>query len=185
MADCFYVADRIYVQPLVRRGNADDRPAVSVTMEFGLNFLKSTMFKGIITKKTTSEYVQLFEALAEYMSDALSGEEMGDVSVNARVGTGEEVEVELENCQNPTPAEPKPRAQPDAPRPSATLSWMDRVWSYVTVERVLLAGVILLQGWILYELRSLAKSVRLMESIGNAVRENDGIPFPTCHLKDE
>ena len=62
---------------------------------------------------------------------------------------------------------------------------MDRVWSYVTVERVLLAGVILLQGWILYELRSLATSVRLMESIGNAVRENDGIPFPTCHIKDE
>lgn len=65
MADCFYVSDRIRVEPQGKK--------VAVWMEFEITFVKSTMFKSIITKTTSSEVTAVFAALAEYMSDALGG----------------------------------------------------------------------------------------------------------------
>ena len=55
MADCFYVADRVRVTP----AGAD---AVTVTMEFDITFVKTTMFKSIIGKTTQSEFTNLFES---------------------------------------------------------------------------------------------------------------------------
>jgi hypothetical protein len=65
MADCFYVADRILVEP------NQDGDSVSVTMEFSITFVKSTMFKSIISKTTASEFVSFFESMADYMSRSL------------------------------------------------------------------------------------------------------------------
>lgn len=55
MADCFFVADRVRVAP---KGN----DMVSVTMEFDITFIKSTMFKSIIGKTTQSEFTNFFES---------------------------------------------------------------------------------------------------------------------------
>jgi hypothetical protein len=65
MADCFYVADRILVEP------NQDGDSVSVTMEFSITFVKTTMFKSIISKTTASEFVAFFESMADYMSRSL------------------------------------------------------------------------------------------------------------------
>lgn len=65
MADCFYVADRILVEP------NQDGDSVSVTMEFSITFVKTTMFKSIISKTTASEFVAFFESMAGYMSRSL------------------------------------------------------------------------------------------------------------------
>ena len=185
MADCFYVADRIFVEPValpksaaaaVDRDGSEDRPAVVVTMEFGLTFLKSTMFKGIITKKTTSEYIQLFEALAKYMSDALSEDSLFDEQTGGILdGSAKEVKSRPAAGQDATvePSETKPRVT-SRQQPSPALSWMERIGSGVTFERILLLGVLLLQGWILYELRILAKSVRLLESVIDTGLGEDG-----------
>ena len=63
LTDCFYVAERIRAVP------TDDKSAVSVSMEFGITFVKSTMFKGIISKQTTSEFIKYFEDMAQYMAE--------------------------------------------------------------------------------------------------------------------
>lgn len=55
MADCFYVADRVCVVP-----KATD--AVTVTMEFDITFVKTTMFRSIIGNTTKSEFTDLFES---------------------------------------------------------------------------------------------------------------------------
>jgi hypothetical protein len=65
LADCFYVADRILVEP------NQDGDSVSVTMEFSITFVKTTMFKSIISKTTASEFVSFFESMADYMSRSL------------------------------------------------------------------------------------------------------------------
>jgi hypothetical protein len=65
MADCFYVADRILVEP------NQDGDSVFVTMEFSITFVKTTMFKSIISKTTASEFVSFFESMADYMSRSL------------------------------------------------------------------------------------------------------------------
>jgi hypothetical protein len=64
MADCFYVTDRIRVQPA-------GTDAVSVFLEFEITFVKSTMFKSIISKTTASEFTNSFRELAKFMSGAL------------------------------------------------------------------------------------------------------------------
>jgi len=64
MADCFYVADRVRVTPV----GAD---AVTVTMEFNITFVKTTMFKSIIGKTTKSEFTNLFECLFRYYKENL------------------------------------------------------------------------------------------------------------------
>jgi hypothetical protein len=65
MADCFYVADRVLVEP------SQDGDSVSVTMEFSITFVKATMFKSIISKTTASEFVKVFESMANFMSRSL------------------------------------------------------------------------------------------------------------------
>jgi hypothetical protein len=65
MADCFYVADRVLIEP------SQDGDSVSVTMEFSITFVKTTMFKSIISKTTASEFVKVFESMANFMSRSL------------------------------------------------------------------------------------------------------------------
>jgi len=143
MADCFYVADRIRAEP------TDENNSVAVTMEFGITFIKSTMFKSIISKKTSSEYVDLFEALAQYMSDALAGN-LADDHVT------------------PTKKETVPDAEEGAATVTATKTPSPppkRNWNAaaVSLDRVLLFTFILLQVWVLWELRNLKQSVRRLE----------------------
>jgi len=64
MTDCFYVEDRLRVEP-----TGDE--SVSVVMEFEIVFVKSTMFKGIISKTTSSEFKAMFHSMAKFMSEAL------------------------------------------------------------------------------------------------------------------
>ena len=148
-ADCFYVADRIRAEP------TDENNSVAVTMEFGITFIKSTMFTSIISKKTSSEYVDLFEALAQYMSDALAGDLAGDHITTI----------------TPTEKETVPDAEEEAatttatktPSPPSQRNW---IATAVSLDRVLLFTLILLQVWILWELRDLKQSVQRLEGYG-------------------
>jgi len=120
MTDCFHVVDRVRAEP---RG--DDQ--VAVFMEFHVQFVKSTMFKSIISKTTSSECTSVFQAMAKYMSEAL-----GDVSAV----TKEEVS-----------AAPVPVAAPVA-APSPLLHMITS-----RGRDILLFGVLLMQVWIVRELR--------------------------------
>jgi VAD1 Analog of StAR-related lipid transfer domain len=76
MTDCFYVVDRIRVEPnnynnasSNKKNNNNESssaageaalPSVLVSMEFQIDFVKSTMFRGIISKTTSSEFKSFF-----------------------------------------------------------------------------------------------------------------------------
>lgn len=64
MTDCFYVADQILVEPV-------DASKVVVTMSFGLEFVKSTMFRAIIVRTTKGEFVSFMQRLTHFMSTSL------------------------------------------------------------------------------------------------------------------
>jgi hypothetical protein len=67
MADCFYVTDRLMVK-------SDGDEKIKLRMEFDITFIKSTMFKGIISKTTTSEVTSYLTDYAAYISQSLGGE---------------------------------------------------------------------------------------------------------------
>jgi VAD1 Analog of StAR-related lipid transfer domain len=77
MTDCFFVADRLLFTVL-------DQDRVSVRMEFDITFIKSTMFKSIISRTTSSEVTSGLQAHAVYMSAAL-GDNKGVIKVSAEV----------------------------------------------------------------------------------------------------
>jgi VAD1 Analog of StAR-related lipid transfer domain len=139
MTDCFYVADRIRIEPF--GAGATD---VSLTMEFGITFVKSTMFKGIISRKTSSEFSLLFKALAQYMSDALV-DTVDKLATTLEVGGPDD--------SSPVPQVAEPLQDRGPPSPTQPLSTPPLIWHVWTPERILLAILLLLQLWILYELR--------------------------------
>jgi len=124
MADCFYVADRIRVVP-----KGDDK--VSVFMEFEITFIKSTMFRGVISKTTSSGFETLFENYAKYMSQAVGGAE-----------AAAKVEVRKEPAKAP----------PTAPTIFQSLQ------QHATIP--VLAMVVAMQFWMLLELRDIKASLR-------------------------
>jgi hypothetical protein len=65
MTDCFYVHDRIRIQP---KGTS----AVTLHFEFDIRFVKTTMFKAIIARTTRSEFKRFGQKLADFMSQALA-----------------------------------------------------------------------------------------------------------------
>ncbi|KAG7341301.1 protein of unknown function DUF4782 containing protein [Nitzschia inconspicua] len=72
MTDCFYVADRIRVE---RKENADQSttttsPTILISVAFDVRFVKSTMFRAIITRTTKSELQKFCHSLAEFLSRA-------------------------------------------------------------------------------------------------------------------
>jgi hypothetical protein len=72
MADCFFVHDCIRVENCGAK-------QVAVFMQFDVTFIKSTMFKRIIARTTTSEVSAVLQGLAAFMTEAL-----GDTSVNGQ-----------------------------------------------------------------------------------------------------
>jgi VAD1 Analog of StAR-related lipid transfer domain len=77
MTDCFFVADRLLFKVL-------DQDRVSVRMEFEITFVKSTMFKSIISRTTSSEVTSGLQSHADFMSAAL-GDNKGVIKVSAEV----------------------------------------------------------------------------------------------------
>jgi hypothetical protein len=66
MADCFFVTDRILVEPTGENGTA-----VLILAEFDIRFIKSTMFRSLISNTTKSEFLKWFQGLGEYWSESI------------------------------------------------------------------------------------------------------------------
>ena len=134
MADCFYVADRILVERI-----GDD--CVSVTMEFKITFVKSTMFKSIIGRTTASEFIDLFKSMASYMSQGLDN--------GTATGTG--TNTVQQSVAVPVKEQVKTPANPIALVSSSTMA--------VT----LIVLVLLLQIWIIVEVRGIKATIRVLQ----------------------
>ena len=108
-------------------------------MEFELEFVKSTMFRGLITKTTTSEMSRFFQNMKEYFSRCVGQKQ-------------------------PTSAIAKPVEIPQ--RESKTEeAYLPFGLQPATLTHLLLGGVVLMQFWILIEMRSLKSSIHKIEAM--------------------
>ena len=133
MADCFYVKDRLLVV-----ASKENSEKVLVTMEFELDFVKSTMFRGVITKTTTSEMSKFFLDMRDYMSKSL-----GEQVLKAKP-----VEKTEELMATKEPG-------------------LFGVLGAPSIAHSLLLLVIVLQFWILREMAKMKQSVLRLEEGGN------------------
>jgi len=148
MADCFYVEDRIRVVP-------KGQDSVAVYMEFGLTFIKSTMFSGIITKTTSSEFRRCLESLANYMAEAAGGKTV--------------VRVEEEG----------PRVVVATQPPSFSILGLLKEGASLT----LLATIVMMQFWIMIEIRGMKHAIADLQqqATGNQASAAACTPAPTSY----
>jgi hypothetical protein len=130
LTDCFYVADRIRVEP------SEDNKRVVVTMQFDIRFVKTTMFKGIIARTTKGEFIKFMNQLGDFCSSSLGDEATVVVPVTQRK------------------VEPIPPPLP----------------SLASMTIYLLVVIILLQLWIIIDIRSMKGEMRELQT-GNIVTE--------------
>jgi hypothetical protein len=106
-------------------------------MEFSITFVKTTMFKSIISRTTASELVAFFESMADYMSRSL-----GDGAA-------------AQEAMPPVVVVKEPTRSTESP------------WSNNTVPLLLLVLVLIFQIWIMAELRGVKNTMRqLQNSVG-------------------
>lgn len=78
MTDCFYVADRIRVENKnIGKVDSSTPPCISVSIAFEVRFVKSTMFRGIISRTTKNELEKFCHSLAGFLQQRL-GSAAGD-----------------------------------------------------------------------------------------------------------
>lgn len=144
LTDCFFVKDRLVVQaskPPEEGTKENPVRQLLLSMEFELEFVKSTMFRGIITRTTNNEITDFGEKLITYMATNL-GEE-----VPALIGKLEE-EVEMQVAvEEPT--------------------LLHNTLGMASVTHVLLVVVIMMQLWVLMEIYSMKSSIRRLETVEN------------------
>lgn len=137
MTDCFYVKDRIIVA-----ASKEDKGTVLVTLEFELEFVKSTMFRRIITSTTTSEMTKFFQGLKVFMADSVAKSMVGGEPPSKPKKATEEVEKEVTE---------------------ESVSLLPIVLAMNRATHGLLAGVIVLQVWILLEMYTMKRAIFRME----------------------
>jgi VAD1 Analog of StAR-related lipid transfer domain len=144
LTDCFFVKDRLVVQASKPPGEGlKENPGrhILLSMEFELEFVKSTMFRGIITRTTNKEITDFEEKLITYMATNL-GEELP-----ALLGKSEEdakIQVAVE--------EP---------------SFLPSTLAMASVTHLLLVVVIMMQLWVLTEIYTMKSSIRRLETAEN------------------
>ena len=131
MTDCFYVADIVRVET---NGNKD---SVSMSMHFDIRFVKSTMFRSIITRTTKGEFEKFMQRLANFMTEQLSGGEVTPISILKK---------------------PEVAVAPISPAASFVSTILPILMT------VLLFFVILLQTWILMEMNTMKQDLRSLQA---------------------
>mmetsp|Transcript_18996 Transcript_18996/g.27829 ORF Transcript_18996/g.27829 Transcript_18996/m.27829 type:complete len:213 (+) Transcript_18996:576-1214(+) len=70
-SDCFYMMDRWIIEHNRQEG-CSGGGGVSLTVYFKLNFVKSTIMKGIISKMSKSETISWFNGYVEFLNNAFN-----------------------------------------------------------------------------------------------------------------
>ncbi len=131
MTDCFYVADQVVrVQSTCGKGGEN---SVLVSMLFDIRFVKSTMFKSIISRTTKSELEKFFNELADYLSQNIGQPSASPVSRPTSLA-------------GPGPIQLGPNTSK---------------WSQVAVT--LLVGVLCLQIWIVLEMKAIHEDLQQLQ----------------------
>lgn len=158
MADCFYVTERILVEP-------KDEGQVVVLAEFDIRFVKSTMFRSIIANTTRSECLKGIQGLGKYWMEALALLETPDEAVTRRRSSIESAEprrssiselfTPRKSIQYETILDEAPERVP-----------MTRLFARTPVMMLLLGLILLMQSWMVLELKGMRNAmVELQTSI--------------------
>lgn len=137
MTDCFYVTDRILVEP-----NGEGK--VLVMAEFDIRFVKSTMFRAIIANTTRSEFMKWFHSIFEYMTEVTEGKSPEEIA-------------EAQRRKKATEEEEEAKAQPVAPGLPLAVSSSN-------VMIILLFIVLLMQLWIMWQMLQMQKSMLALQT---------------------
>lgn len=126
------MTDCFYVADVMIVESRDDGKRLSLNMHFDIRFVKSTMFQSLIARTTKGEFEKFFQRLANFVAKNL-----GDVTSLPVAGpTG-------------VPAQ--------TPRPPSVVA---SPWSQVATTLIVL--VLLIQSWILMDVRSVKLELRQM-----------------------
>jgi VAD1 Analog of StAR-related lipid transfer domain len=139
MTDCFYVADHIRVESKKRKEGEDgkDSTVVCVSIAFDVRFVKSTMFRGIISRTTKSELEKFCCSLAEFLSQNLGSE-----------GT---LMPSQQSEASPVPASTSMKST------NASNTWIQMS------VLLLLSIIVTLQGWMVWEIGNLKVELQRQE----------------------
>jgi len=142
MTDCFYVTDQIRVE-------STSETSVVVTMSFDLEFVKSTMFRAIIMRTTKSEFERFMNRLANFMSQSLVGQATTTSSSTP-----------------PTPIAVLPEHHQQQHHqqqlPTSPSEW------FPIFAAIFLTLILLLQMWILLDIRSIKMAIVEIQSTWHA-----------------
>lgn len=177
MADCFYVDDRMLVEPTPDGG-------VALTAAFEVRFVKRTMFRKVINGTSGSEVTKGLKGYEAYMRKALEEREAAKVQAEGAEEKGEpeegeeeaaEVGVEVkERVVTAPPAAEEQKEKPGvlpavtapsaAPAPPAFMP-TSKTEKYLLIIAGLVGGIVFLQCVSIWQSRSLGLSIdRLNES---------------------
>jgi hypothetical protein len=151
MADCFYVTERILVEP-------KDEGQVVVLAEFDIRFVKRTMFRSIIANTTRSECLKGVQGLGIYWTGAVALPETPEEAVARRRSSIESAErhrssiselyAPCKSIQFETILEEVPEKAP-----------VTRVFSSTPAMMLLLGLVLLMQSWMVLELKGMRNAM--------------------------
>ena len=158
MTDCFYVADRMLVEP-----SSSIEGALTIRMEFGITFVKSTMFKGIISRKTTAEFVELFKALAQFISNAMISSSIAPLTQDIDMTTGSTIPIKEEVESNLMKFQASDEMNKNTSK------------AFLSIDRMILLLLIIIQFWIIMELKGMKHAIVSLEQ---QIRNRDFVDQP-------
>jgi hypothetical protein len=150
MADCFYVTERVLVEP------ANEKGVVVVLAEFDIRFVKRTMFRSIIANTTRSECLKGIQGYGVYWTKALATPETPEEAVARRESSIEQVErrrssiksLQVETILVETPEKGR----------------VARVFTSTTAILLLLGIVLLMQSWMMLELKGMRSALSKVQT---------------------
>jgi hypothetical protein len=164
MADCFYVTERILVEP-------KDEGQVVVLAEFDIRFVKSTMFRSIIANTTRSECLKDIQGLGLYWTEALATPETSKEAVaRRRSSIAEWCRASMSGAYTPRKSTQFETILVEAPPEKASVS---RVFSSSPAMMLLLGLVLLMQSWMLLEVRGMRNTMMELQTSVNTLQSKD------------
>jgi hypothetical protein len=150
MADCFYVTERILVEP-------KDEGQVVVLAEFDIRFVKRTMFRSIIANTTRSECLKAIQGYGAYWTKALAAPETPEEAVARRRSSIESVERGRSSISDGYSSRRKSTQFETFAAPEKAP--VTRVFTSTTAILLLLGIVLLMQSWMMLELKGIRSAM--------------------------
>jgi hypothetical protein len=163
MADCFYVRERILVEPM-------DEGQVVVLAEFDIRFIKSTMFRSIIANTTRSECLKDIQRLGVYWAEAIATPNTSEDSVvRRRSSIAEWCRASMSDAYTQQKSTQFETFSVEAPEKAP----VSRVFTFSPAMMLILGLVFLMQSWMLHEVKGMRNTMLELQTSLNILQSKD------------